>query len=115
MVQVRKWFKELCKIGPPLGYFPERDKSIFVTNSGIMTGGYIGEGTNEHVANKVKDWVESVKCLLPMVRRNPQAVHSLQPITPARVVFSPTGRGTQPCCIRTAGSGHPVGAHLSSA
>mmetsp|Transcript_5227 Transcript_5227/g.7776 ORF Transcript_5227/g.7776 Transcript_5227/m.7776 type:complete len:169 (+) Transcript_5227:2704-3210(+) len=26
--KVWKWFKELCKIGPPLGYFPEPDKSI---------------------------------------------------------------------------------------
>eukprot|EP00957_Ditylum_brightwellii_P138472 10554661-Ditylum_brightwellii.AAC.1 len=28
------------------------------------------------MADKVKDWVESVNCFLPMVRRNPQAVHT---------------------------------------
>eukprot|EP00957_Ditylum_brightwellii_P052738 3997815-Ditylum_brightwellii.AAC.1 len=38
--------------------------------------GYVGEGTDEYVADKVKDWVKSVKCFLPMVMRNPQAVHT---------------------------------------
>eukprot|EP00957_Ditylum_brightwellii_P207820 15354671-Ditylum_brightwellii.AAC.2 len=65
--KVWKWFKELCKIGPPLGYFPEPDRYL---------GGYIGEGTDNYVADKVKDWVESVKCFLPMVKRNSQAVNT---------------------------------------
>eukprot|EP00957_Ditylum_brightwellii_P156919 11943208-Ditylum_brightwellii.AAC.1 len=28
---IREWFQELCQIDPPLGYFPEPDKSILVT------------------------------------------------------------------------------------
>eukprot|EP00957_Ditylum_brightwellii_P077975 5927077-Ditylum_brightwellii.AAC.1 len=93
---IKAWFQELCQIGPPLGYFPEPDKSILVTallnlelaknyfqaeNFKIKTGyhylgGHIGEGKDDFVTEKVLDWVDSVKKILPLVRRNPQTVHT---------------------------------------
>eukprot|EP00957_Ditylum_brightwellii_P138373 10547105-Ditylum_brightwellii.AAC.1 len=30
---IRKWYEELCEVGPPLGYFPEAEKSILVTGA----------------------------------------------------------------------------------
>eukprot|EP00957_Ditylum_brightwellii_P009373 708873-Ditylum_brightwellii.AAC.1 len=67
---IRDFFRELCRIGPPLGYFPEPDKSILVYR---YLGGYLGEGKEDFVTEKVMEWVESVRRFIPLVRRNPQA------------------------------------------
>eukprot|EP00957_Ditylum_brightwellii_P097238 7405619-Ditylum_brightwellii.AAC.1 len=93
---IKDWFQELCWINPQLGYFPEPDKSILVTalhnlelaknyfkaekfkvKTGYhYLGGHIGEVKEDFVTEKVLEWVESVRKFLPMVRRNPQTVHT---------------------------------------
>eukprot|EP00957_Ditylum_brightwellii_P066993 5085554-Ditylum_brightwellii.AAC.1 len=40
-------------------------------------GGHIRMGKEDFVTEKVLEWVESVRKFLPMVRRNPQAVHTV--------------------------------------
>eukprot|EP00957_Ditylum_brightwellii_P071052 5399569-Ditylum_brightwellii.AAC.1 len=94
--QEKKWFKELCQIGPPMGYFPEPDKSILVTALQNLElaktyfkaeknkikigycylGGHIGKRKEDFVTEKVLEWVESVQKFLPMVHQNPHAVHT---------------------------------------
>eukprot|EP00957_Ditylum_brightwellii_P089077 6783267-Ditylum_brightwellii.AAC.1 len=39
-------------------------------------GGHIGEGKEDFVTEKVHEWVKSVQQFLPLVRQNPQAVHT---------------------------------------
>eukprot|EP00957_Ditylum_brightwellii_P011961 902319-Ditylum_brightwellii.AAC.1 len=75
---IQEWFKELCQIGPPLGYFPEPDKSILVTalQNLELAKNYFKVETFKIKTEKVLEWVESVQKFLPMVQQNPQAVHT---------------------------------------
>ena len=95
---IRTQFERLQQLGPNYGYFPESSKSILVVaphnvepakiefaglNFQVETdsrylGSFIGEATKRDswIANKVDDWVQSIKKLAGAARAYPQSAYS---------------------------------------
>jgi hypothetical protein len=93
---LKKWWDELCKLGPKLGYFPNEKKTKLLvkrehhakalsffrnTNIEITTDGtnYLGGaiGSTEYITSVIKEnvqeWCDQIKCLAKIVLSEPHA------------------------------------------
>ena len=97
---LKKWWDEMCTIGPQYGYFPNAKKTVLIVksleflptanslfaNTGIKIslegerhlGAVIGSENfrKEYVSNKVKGWVKDVLDLADIAKEDPQLAYS---------------------------------------
>ena len=95
LIELKKWWSHLCKIGPSYGYYPKPSKSILIVKEGnlesakelfkdtdlIITaegqrhlGAVVGtsEFKNKFVDSKVESWVNDIKDLAKIAEEEPQ-------------------------------------------
>lgn len=93
---LRKWWEQICNIGPQYGYLPQPKKTILIvsetdknkaqqifkgTNITINTGSrflgsYIGKGKEDFIRNEVKQFITVIDKLTHICKDSPQAAYT---------------------------------------
>ena len=99
LIEIKKWWDELCKSGPGYGYYPLPRKTVLIVkeehvdqakeifqNSGVTIsstgerhmGAWVGSQTHKeiYVSEKVEKWVKDVEELARLAKDEPQAVYA---------------------------------------